>query len=80
MCETEIDTTYEGDNTVLCQQVTAFLMSEFRMQMSLKKPFSGLLAYLNTFSSPDPSKWISFSNSKMPYHASFSMTGARVCP
>lgn len=42
----DVDATWEGDNTVLLQQVAAFLLKEFRRQFKSDKRFGGVLAYM----------------------------------
>lgn len=44
--DADIDVTWEGDNTVLLQQVSSYLLKEFRSQFSKGKRFTGMLSYL----------------------------------
>eukprot|EP00455_Lapot_gusevi_P055308 TRINITY_DN8989_c0_g1_i2.p1 TRINITY_DN8989_c0_g1~~TRINITY_DN8989_c0_g1_i2.p1 ORF type:complete len:699 (+),score=168.86 TRINITY_DN8989_c0_g1_i2:70-2166(+) len=45
--DSDIDVTYEGDNTVLLQQVAAALLKEFREQYVKGKGWGGMLSYLS---------------------------------
>ena len=44
--DSDIDLTWEGDNAVLLQQVSASLLKEFRLQVKAGKGYAGMLAYL----------------------------------
>jgi acyl-CoA oxidase len=44
--DSDIDVTWEGDNTVLLQQVAAALLKEFRTQYQQGRGYGGLLEYL----------------------------------
>jgi len=44
--DADIDVTWEGDNTVLLQQVSASLLKEFKAQFSDKNKVSGMFQYL----------------------------------
>jgi acyl-CoA oxidase len=43
--DADIDTTWEGDNNVLLQQVATCLMKELRQQLGKEERFSGIMAY-----------------------------------
>ncbi|KAK5581553.1 hypothetical protein RB653_001589 [Dictyostelium firmibasis] len=52
----DLITTGEGDNTVLCQQVTKFLLAKYHSVIKSSEPsnFKGELAYINSITSQPP--------------------------